>query len=63
MRSYIEDKFPEGPANGVFPRDPDLRDFVVWLLVGPTGVASGANPHTQDIVVIQAAPAPTVDAP
>ena len=30
-RSYIEDKFPEGPANGVFPRDPDLRDFVALL--------------------------------
>ena len=28
LRSYIDDKFPEGPANGVFPRDPDLRDFV-----------------------------------
>ena len=30
-RSYIETHFRDGPANGVFPRDPDLREFVVRL--------------------------------
>ena len=29
IRSYIEEEFTDGPQNGVFARDPDLRDFVV----------------------------------
>ena len=28
-RSYIEEEFADGPQNGVFARDPDLREFVV----------------------------------
>ena len=29
IRSYIEEEFTDGPQNGVFARDPDLREFVV----------------------------------
>ena len=32
VRSYLDAEFPEGPENGIFPRGPDLREFVVAAL-------------------------------
>ena len=44
LRSYIEDKFPEGPANGVFPRYPDLREFVVSRSATPVLACADRGP-------------------